>query len=198
MLSDGHPRRAARRRPAAAERRRALGLLLAAVLRRRRDDAQRHRRGHAGLRSSGPTSSACCGRATCPWTQAVEEILRWTTPSPSKRRTATVACELGGRRDRAGTEGRRLGGLGQPRRTTLRPSRTRSASGVTRTRIWPSATASTSASARTWPASRSASRSKRSSARSTRSSSPGPSSGPAATATRASDTCPCGSERVGR
>jgi cytochrome P450 len=29
---------------------------------------------------------------------AVEEILRWTTPSPSKRRTATVRCELGGRR----------------------------------------------------------------------------------------------------
>jgi cytochrome P450 len=25
-----------------------------------------------------------------------EEILRWTTPSPSKRRTATAACELGG------------------------------------------------------------------------------------------------------
>jgi cytochrome P450 len=30
-------------------------------------------------------------------TQAVEEILRWTTPSPSKRRTATEACQLGGR-----------------------------------------------------------------------------------------------------
>jgi cytochrome P450 len=28
---------------------------------------------------------------------AVEEILRWTTPSPSKRRTATVRCQLGGR-----------------------------------------------------------------------------------------------------
>jgi cytochrome P450 len=27
---------------------------------------------------------------------AVEEILRWTTPSPSKRRTATTSCELGG------------------------------------------------------------------------------------------------------
>jgi cytochrome P450 len=27
---------------------------------------------------------------------AIEEILRWTTPSPSKRRTATVACRLGG------------------------------------------------------------------------------------------------------
>ena len=26
----------------------------------------------------------------------MEEILRWTTPSPSKRRTATVACELAG------------------------------------------------------------------------------------------------------
>jgi cytochrome P450 len=29
---------------------------------------------------------------------AVEEILRWTTPSPSKRRTATVSCELAGAR----------------------------------------------------------------------------------------------------
>jgi cytochrome P450 len=27
---------------------------------------------------------------------ATEEILRWTTPSPSKRRTATVNCQLGG------------------------------------------------------------------------------------------------------
>ncbi|MGO9855746.1 MAG: cytochrome P450 [Acidimicrobiales bacterium] len=27
---------------------------------------------------------------------AVEEILRWTTPSPSKRRTATTSCELAG------------------------------------------------------------------------------------------------------
>ena len=27
---------------------------------------------------------------------AIEEVLRWTTPSPSKRRTATVAAELGG------------------------------------------------------------------------------------------------------
>ena len=29
---------------------------------------------------------------------AVEEILRWTTPSPSKRRTATTSCRLGGAR----------------------------------------------------------------------------------------------------
>ncbi len=27
---------------------------------------------------------------------AVEEVLRWTTPSPSKRRTATTPCELAG------------------------------------------------------------------------------------------------------
>jgi cytochrome P450 len=33
---------------------------------------------------------------------AVEEILRWTSPSPSKRRTATVACELGGARMQPG------------------------------------------------------------------------------------------------
>src|SRR3984957_17989748 len=36
------------------------------------------------------------GRA--PMALAVEEILRWTTPSPSKRRTATVPCELAGQR----------------------------------------------------------------------------------------------------
>jgi cytochrome P450 len=33
---------------------------------------------------------------------AVEEILRWTTPSPSKRRTATRPCELGGQRIQPG------------------------------------------------------------------------------------------------
>jgi len=33
---------------------------------------------------------------------AVEEILRWTTPSPSKRRTATTSCELGGQTIRPG------------------------------------------------------------------------------------------------
>jgi len=38
----------------------------------------------------------------CPMETAVEEILRWTTPSPSKRRTATTACELGGERIRPG------------------------------------------------------------------------------------------------
>ena len=32
----------------------------------------------------------------------VEEILRWSTPSPSKRRTATADAELGGQRVRAG------------------------------------------------------------------------------------------------
>ena len=34
----------------------------------------------------------------CPWRRAVEEVLRWTTPSPSKRRTATRTCELAGQR----------------------------------------------------------------------------------------------------
>lgn len=31
-------------------------------------------------------------------TMAIEEVLRWTTPSPSKRRTATCSTELGGHR----------------------------------------------------------------------------------------------------
>jgi cytochrome P450 len=35
-------------------------------------------------------------------TTATEEILRWTTPSPSKRRTATRPCRLGGHQIRPG------------------------------------------------------------------------------------------------
>src|SRR5215210_713241 len=35
-------------------------------------------------------------------TPAIEEVLRWTTPSPSKRRTATVDADLAGHRIRAG------------------------------------------------------------------------------------------------
>jgi cytochrome P450 len=35
-------------------------------------------------------------------TSAVEEVLRWTTPSPSKRRTATRPCEVGGQQISAG------------------------------------------------------------------------------------------------
>lgn len=40
------------------------------------------------------------GRATTRTT--TEEVLRWTTPSPSKRRTATTTCQLGGKTIRPG------------------------------------------------------------------------------------------------
>jgi cytochrome P450 len=43
-----------------------------------------------------PDQLALLRRGTVPMAMAVEEILRWTTPSPSKRRTATAACVLGG------------------------------------------------------------------------------------------------------
>ncbi|HEX4176089.1 MAG TPA: cytochrome P450, partial [Acidimicrobiales bacterium] len=43
-----------------------------------------------------PEQLALLRAGDVPTTRAVEEILRWTTPSPSKRRTATVACRLGG------------------------------------------------------------------------------------------------------
>jgi cytochrome P450 len=36
------------------------------------------------------------------WPTAIEEILRWTTPSPSKRRTATIDVEIGGHTISAG------------------------------------------------------------------------------------------------
>ena len=51
---------------------------------------------------------------------AVEEILRWTTPSPSKRRTATSVLRARRRIDQPGPEGGRLGGLGQPGPEALR------------------------------------------------------------------------------
>jgi cytochrome P450 len=44
-----------------------------------------------------PEQLALLRAGDAPMPQAVEEILRWTTPSPSKRRTATVGCQLGGR-----------------------------------------------------------------------------------------------------
>jgi len=40
--------------------------------------------------------------ATAAIARAIEELLRWTTPSPSKRRTATRDAELGGRSIRPG------------------------------------------------------------------------------------------------
>jgi cytochrome P450 len=44
-----------------------------------------------------PEQLALLQAGAVPMTAAVEEVLRWTTPSPSKRRTATVACRLGAR-----------------------------------------------------------------------------------------------------
>ena len=44
-------------------------------------------------------------------------------PSPSKRRTATRATELGGHAHRARRQGARLGGLGEPRRARVRRGR---------------------------------------------------------------------------
>ena len=46
----------------------------------------------------GPSSCDLLRSGQASMDTAVEEILRWTTPSPSKRRTATAACELGGAR----------------------------------------------------------------------------------------------------
>ena len=188
----GHPRRAARRAPAAAERRGAVGVLLAAVLRGRRDDAQRDRRSHARLPRLARAARTVAGgrpphgdgRRGDP---ALDDPL--TVEAPHGHRA--VSARRPG--DRARTEGSGVGGLGQSRRRALQRSRRRSASGATPTRISPSATASISAWAHTWRASSSVSHSKGSWARSTGTSSRGLSSGPAATATRASATCPCAS-----
>jgi cytochrome P450 len=82
---------------------------------------------------------------------AIEEMLRWTTPSPSKRRTATRDTELGGRTISAGDkvlfwEGSAI--------ATSASSRApwNSMCAASRTRTSGSATASTSAWAQTWRA----------------------------------------------
>ncbi len=83
------PRHPRRRRPAAADRRRAVHVLLAALQRRLRDHPQRRRRrGARAVRATRPVRAACAPTPACSPT-AVEETIRWTTPSPSKRRTAT-------------------------------------------------------------------------------------------------------------
>ena len=45
-----------------------------------------------------PDQLSALRSGSVPMATAVEEILRWTTPSPSKRRTATTECELAGNR----------------------------------------------------------------------------------------------------
>jgi cytochrome P450 len=49
-----------------------------------------------------PDELALLRNGAVPMVTAVEEVLRWTTPSPSKRRTATTDCELGGHSIRPG------------------------------------------------------------------------------------------------
>ena len=61
------------------------------------------------LRRAARGSRRCCR-------PPIEEMVRWTSPSPSKRRTATRDVELGGCADRGRRQGAGLGGLGQPRR----------------------------------------------------------------------------------
>ena len=51
---------------------------------------------------------------------AIEEILRWTTPSPSKRRTSTRKHRSRRQRDRTGRQGARLGSVREPRRARVR------------------------------------------------------------------------------
>ena len=81
---------------------------------------------------------------------AVEEMVRWTSPSPSKRRTATRDVELGGCAIEAGQKVQIWEGSANrdPRRSTIpTPSTSRGSP----TRTWVSARASTTASAPTWP-----------------------------------------------
>ena len=124
-------------------------------------------------------------RRCCP--TAIEEMLRWTTPSPSKRRTATRD-----RRARAGTRSspatRCWSGRARPTATSRVPGAASSTSHGTPTRTSRSATASTSASAPPGPA-RDAGDVRGAAPASARSSPPA-SSGPAATATPASATSP--------
>ena len=88
---------------------------------------------------------------------AIEEIVRWTHPGrvqPAHRDARDRARRA--RRSRR-RQGRVLGGVGEPRRARVRRPVPLRRAPRTRIRTSASATACTTASARTWPASRSAS-----------------------------------------
>ena len=143
-----------------------------------------------------PDQLALLRAGDVPMAAAVEEILRWTTPSPSKRRTATARVPARRADDRTRAEGGGVGGLGQPRRTALHRSR----------RVPPRARSEPASQLRArcpflpWRTPRPP--------RDPRGPRRGPGlvrpvrtrgagrRGPAATATRASATCPCGCRRV--
>ena len=86
------------------------------------------------------------------WSNMVPEIIRWQTPLAHMRRTALADTELRGQEDQEGRQGRHAVRLGQPRRRGDRETRTPSSSTARGPgSISPSASASTVASARTWP-----------------------------------------------
>ena len=121
----------------------------------------------------------------------IEEVLRWTTPSPAKRRTVTTPAVLGGH---AVAPGDKVlfweASANRDELTFERPWPSTSAGTPTPTSR--SAGASTTASAPTSPGSRCGSCSRSCSAGSRASSAPATWSGRAATAIPASATSPCG------
>ena len=98
---------------------RAPRVLQPPVHRRQRDDAQGDRRRAARARCSNPTEMARlrADRALLPTT--VEEMVRWTSPSVYKRRTATADVELGGQTDPRRRQGHGVGDVGEPRRAVF-------------------------------------------------------------------------------
>ena len=101
---------------------RGVSVLQSAVQRRRGDDPQLGR-GRALALAQHPEQLRALRADLDVLPTAVEEMVRWTSPSPSKRRTATRDVTLGGQHHRGGAEGPGLGGLGQPRRGRVRPRR---------------------------------------------------------------------------
>ena len=119
---------------------------------------------------------------------AIEEMIRWTSPSPSKRRTATRDVTLGGHVDRGGAEGPGLGGLGQPRCGARSTAPTNSTSRVSPIRTWALVRVCTIAWAPTWPGWNCGCSTRSCSRGSARYVLCGPSNGPAAIGTPASGT----------
>ena len=113
--------------------------------RRQRDDAQRHDAAACSPSSSTRTSCAGCRRTRRCSPRRIEEVVRWTTPIIHFARTATQDYELRGQADpRRAIRSR----SSIPRRTaTKRSSRIPSRSASTAIRIATSASASASTSA---------------------------------------------------
>ena len=126
----------------------------AAAADRRRRDHPPHAVRRDRAAAAAPRSASASGQATSALLpNAIEEMLRWTSPVKNMARTITADTEFHGTQLHTGREDHPAVRVGELRREGVRATRRASTSSATRTATSRSASARTSVSATSWPAS---------------------------------------------